>query len=179
MDKLNPIIFVTPFIALSLLVFLYFILSKKTANKTLFRQYVVIIFALAFILNFTWEVLQMPLYTGGTFNMEHVAFCALASVADAIMVTLLYLIFALCYNDSFWIQEIVPERYFLLIIIGGIGAIVAEKIHTAVGNWSYNSNMPIIPFVSVGLLPVLQFLLLPICIYFFGIRILNFYTFKR
>ena len=170
MNKLNPLIFITPFIALCLVVFLYFILSKKTENKILFKHYVVIIFALAFIFNFVWEVLQMPLYMGGSLNIAHVAFCALASVADAIMVLLIYFCFALIYKNPLWFQNLTLPRILLLMFTGAIGAILAEIRHLSAGNWSYNTSMPILPIVDVGLSPVLQFMLLPPLIYYLSYR---------
>ncbi len=37
--------------------------------------------------------------------MEHIAFCALASVADVLMVLLLYFGLALLYKNPFWVQD--------------------------------------------------------------------------
>jgi hypothetical protein len=58
-----------------------------------------IIIIIAFVLNFVWEITQMPLYQGYAFDAKHIAFCGLASVADAIMVLLLYLVFATLYKQ--------------------------------------------------------------------------------
>jgi len=174
MNNLNPLTFLAPGIALALVVVMFIYLLKKE-NKVVFRHFVLIILVLAFQLNFAWEVIQMPLYKDASFNFQHIAFCALASVADAIMVLLLYFCFALIYKNNFWIQELIISRLVILILVGGTGAIIAERIHIATGTWSYSSAMPILPVLDVGLSPVLQFLLLPICIYFLGLRILNFY----
>ncbi len=113
-------------------------------------------------MNFVWEITQMPLYQGYAFDAKHIAFCGLASVADAIMVLLLYLAFATLYKQPFWIKHINIQRSLMLIVIGGIGAILAELRHLSQGNWGYASSMPILPFVNVGLSPVLQFMLIPV-----------------
>jgi hypothetical protein len=96
------------------------------------------------------------------FDVKHIAFCGLASVADAIMVLLLYFVFATLYKEPFWIKHINIHRTLMLIIISGIGAILAEMRHLSQVNWAYASLMPILPFVTVDLSPVLQFMFIPV-----------------
>jgi len=166
MKNIQPAIFLVPLIVLILVVGMYFSLLKSTTNKNAFKSLVLVIAVLAFLLNFVWEVLQLPLYKDAAYDREHIAFCALASVADALMVLLLYLCFALINKKPFWAQDMGFPQVFALMIIGGIGAIIAEMAHTAAGNWTYADSMPILPVVNAGLLPVLQFLLLPALIYY-------------
>ena len=52
------------------------------------------------------------------------------------------------------------------MLIGGIGAVLAEAKYVKAGSWSYNDSMPIIPYTNVGLSPILQFIILPALIYF-------------
>jgi hypothetical protein len=126
-----------------------------------FKKFTLIILILALLLNFVWEMLQMPLYTGMKQNMQSIIFCALASVADAIMVLLLYYSFALIYKESFWVRRLISKRIALLMIASGLGAVLAEMIHLSQGNWAYAESMPLLPVVNVGLIPVLQFIFLP------------------
>ncbi len=128
---------------------------------------------LAFILNFAWEVIQGPLYKGFTYSKFHIAFCALASVADAIMVLLLYFVFAIIYKQPFWIKHLNLQRTLVLVFIGGTGAILAEIRHLSQGNWAYAPSMPLIPFVNAGLSPVLQFMVLPVLIYYVSFLLLK------
>ena len=81
--------------------------------------------------------------------------------------------FALIYKDVFWIKNINIQRALLLILIGGIGAILAEMRYLSEGNWAYNSSMPVIPLVNAGISPVLQFMLLPPIIYYVGFLFLK------
>ncbi len=173
MNNLNPLIFLIPVIALTLVVLLFIYLLKKADDKVVFKRYVFITLVFAFLLNFAWEVLQMPLYKDASFDIEHIAFCALASVADAIMVLLIYLCFALIYKNPLWVQNLTLLRILLLLLVGAIGAIVAEMRHVSTGNWAYGKSMPIIPGVDVGLSPVLQFMLLPTLIYYLSFKIKN------
>ena len=171
LDKINPLIFITPAIALILVALMFIYLVGKVDNKEVFKRLSFIILALAFLLNFAWEVIQMPLYKGASFKIAHVAYCVLASVADAIMVLLIFFGFALFYKNPFWVRNLTLRRIVILMLVGGIGAIIAEMRHVSAGSWAYNNSMPIIPIIDVGLSPVLQFILLPVGIYYFGFRI--------
>ena len=62
-------------------------------------------------------------------------------------------------------QNIQWQRVVIVIVIGGVGAILSEMRHLSIGSWAYDDSMPIIPMVNVGLSPLLQFALLPIVIY--------------
>ena len=103
MKTLQPLIFLIPVIALILVALFYFIILKKATDKTLFQRSTFITLLLAFILNFAWEVIQGPLYKGFTYSISHIAFCGLASLADAIMVILIYFVLAIIYKDPLWI----------------------------------------------------------------------------
>lgn len=166
MSNLNPLMFLVPVFALILVVLLFIYFLKKADNKVVFKRFVFITLILAFLLNFLWEVIQMPLYKNSALSLQSVAFCGLASVADAIMVLLIYFCFALLCKKPLWIEKFTALRVFFLMIVGGIGAIAAEMRHVSAGNWAYDESMPILPIVDVGLSPVLQFMLLPALIYY-------------
>lgn len=126
------------------------------------------------MLNFAWEMIQMPLYVGIEFNIQGAILCGLASIADALMVLLLSYALAVIYKDPFWVQHFTPIRIVLLVFVGAIGAILMEMLQVSTGSWKYSKRMPIIPFVNVGISPVLQFMVLPVIIY-----PLSFYFSKR
>ncbi len=173
MNNINPVIFLIPFIALILAGILYFLLLKKATDKKAFNKFVITITVLSFLLNFAWELIQVPLYIPSLYSLEHIAFCALASLADVIMVLLLYLGFALIFKNPLWIQHLKWKRIVIVILTGGTGAVLAEIRHLSLGTWAYADSMPIIPIINVGISPVLQFMILPLLIYF-----LSFYCLK-
>ena len=174
MINIQPAIFLVPMIVLILVVLMYFSLLKNTAHKTVFKRLIFVITVLAFLLNFIWELFHLPLYKDSSYDIQHIAFCALASVADALMVLLLYVCFAHLNKKPFWALGMNYLKLFVLMLVGGIGAIIAEVAHTAAGNWAYADAMPILPVFNVGLTPVLQFLILPALIYY-----LSFYLIKK
>ena len=171
-NSLNNI-FIIPVIALASVILFYFLLLKKTKNPTAFKRITGIILGLAFLLNFLWEMVQMPLFKNMPFNWETTLFCALASIADCIMVLLLYFGFGLMYKNSLWFRRPGFLQVLLLVITGGLGAVLAEKQHLLAGDWAYNSYMPLVPIVDVGLSPILQFMVLPATIYYVASAILG------
>lgn len=162
MDNLHPGIFIMPVIALSIAIILYVRFVKEAPRKHLFKTFSLTLFTLAFLMNFLWELLHGPFYEGVTYDVKMISFFALASIADAIMVVLIYFSFSLIYKDPLWIKELSFKRGFFIVIVGGIGAVLTEIRHLSERNWSYDESMPIIPVVGVGLSPVLQFMLLPL-----------------
>jgi flagellar biosynthesis protein FlhB len=99
MENLRPDIFVIPVIALGLVIGLFFYFLKRVTERRIYKQYILKIAILAFVLNFIWEVAQGPLYKGYEYDWQHISFCALASVADMLMVLILLFLFGLIYNN--------------------------------------------------------------------------------
>ena len=165
--------FIIPVIALATVILLYYLLLKKVNDPIALNRMIRIILALAFVLDFLWEMAQMPLFKNMPFTGRTTLFCALATIADCIMVLLLYLGFGLIYKDPMWFRkpDILPVLF--LIIAGGVGAVLAERQHLFEGNWAYNSYMPLVPVVDVGLSPILQFMVLPATIYYVASAILG------
>ena len=165
MQYLSLSITIIPGIIVLLDIFLYVYLLRRTNKKRIFNRFVITTILWAFLFNVAWEILQIPLFKGGVYEWQHILFCVLASVADVIMVLLIYFGFALIYKNILWIKELNIKRILLLILTGGAGAVLAELWHLSIGTWSYADAMPMIPIVDVGLSPVLQFMILPMLIY--------------
>ena len=168
MNNIKPVIFLIPAIALILTGILYFYFLKKSTDKSTFNKFIFTVTALALLLNFIWELIQIPLYKDGRYSIDHIAFCALATLADVIMVLLLYFGLASLSKNVFWIKNPTWQRIAFLIFTGGTGAVLAEIRHLSLGTWVYADSMPIIPLINVGVSPVLQFMILPLLIYLFS-----------
>ena len=162
MESLKATVLIMPVLALILVIILYVHLLKQSNNRRIFKRFSCLIIAFSFLLNFFWEMLQMPLYEGMKLNMQTTMLCSLASVADAIMVLLLYYAFAVIYKDPFWVHDLTLQRILILVGVGATGAILVEIFHLSADSWKYSRIMPIIPILNVGISPVLQFMILPI-----------------
>ena len=171
MGNLSPTLFLLPSFALILVIVLYFSFLRKSSSKGDFKRFSFLALTLAFFLNFAWELTQGPLYKDFIFGYEHIAFCALASVADAIMTLLLYYISAFIFKKRTLIKNLTFQEIILIILGGGISAILVEIWHVSKGHWAYANSMPLIPIIGAGLLPVLQFTILPVLVYYINIYI--------
>lgn len=166
MDKLTIEIFIVPSIVLAIVMGLFFLFKKEKKNPAAYDFYVLNIAITTFVVNLIWEVAQGPLYAGFEYDLKHISFCALASVADMLMVLLLFFGLGMLYNNIFWIRNLNLSRAMVLIGIGTIGAILAEMWHTGRGDWAYAEEMPLLPWVDVGITPVLQFAILPLLVFY-------------
>lgn len=170
---MKPILFLIPIIALTLTGLFFYYFLKKSSNKKVYHQLVYSIAALAFLFNLIWELIQIPLYKAASYSLDHIAFCVLASIADAILVMLLFFGSAVIFRNLFWIRDKKWHQILIIILIGGLGAVLGEMRHLSIGSWAYADAMPIIPLINVGLSPILQFMILPIVVYLVSFYILN------
>lgn len=173
MEEFDIGLLVMPSITLSVGIILSIYFYNKQDDKKRYKTLIASVGAIAFLLNFMWEVAQGFLYEGYEYDWQHISFCALASVADMLMVFVLLFGFALIYKDIFWITRLKATRVGWLMIVGFIGAIVAEMAYTSRGSWAYTEYMPLLPWVNAGLAPVLQFTLLPSIIFWASDKLLE------
>ena len=71
-----------------------------------------------------------------------------ASLFDAILVTIIVLPFIYLFS--------LKNKSWLIIVIGIVVAILNEWYGLSTGRWTYNSLMPIVPMIKVGLTPTFQ-----------------------
>lgn len=144
------------------MVVLYLLFAKYSRDERAYRQFILIISGVAFFLNFIWELAQGFLYVDFKFNLNHISFCALASITDMLTTLILLFGFALIYkNNVFWIRRMSTLKVMLLMVVGGSSTILIEMWHIGREDWIYTEKMVMLPLVDVGLSPVLQFVLLP------------------
>ena len=114
-------------------------------------------------LNLLWEVGQLPLYTlWSTGSRQEIFVAALHCTAGDVFIAISALTLALLLRAT---GEWPKQRYIsvsvLSVLFGLIYTIYSERINIASGAWSYSGLMPIIPWLDVGLTPVLQWIVIP------------------
>jgi flagellar biosynthesis protein FlhB len=62
------------------------------------------IFIIGFLLNLVWKNAQAPLYEGYGSFWQHFMICFWASLVDAGVILLLYVLLAAWYRDFFWVE---------------------------------------------------------------------------
>jgi hypothetical protein len=116
------------------------------------------------LLSLAWEILQLPLYT--IWNEKPwgwIVFSALHCSAGDILMGLISLIIALLLSrtgkPSQW-----PKTKLILIstVVSVIYTVFSEQMNLANANWAYSLWMPMVPWLNIGLSPILQWLIVPI-----------------
>jgi amino acid transporter len=122
---------------------------------------ILVVAAIGFLTNLVWEVAQAPLYGGFISFSRNFFMCLIASIVDAVTILLIYMGFAVYYRDLKWLVRFNWKDVVLVMAVGFLIAVIYEKWALAVEQWSYGSQMPMVPATDIALLPVLQMMLLP------------------
>lgn len=106
------------------------------------------IFLLSLLLNLIWEHLHSLLYAGYRGGGITEFILIRASLADAIMITVLAL--------PFVFFEKLKKYAWIIVVAGILLAIGIEWYALSTLRWAYNEFMPIIPILGIGLTPMIQ-----------------------
>ena len=114
-------------------------------------------------LNLLWEVAHLPLYTlwltGSTQEiMVAVLHCTAGDAVIAISALTLALVLR---GTADWPNQRYLAVSVFAVVFGLIYTIYSERINISSGAWTYSDLMPIIPWLDVGLTPVLQWIVIP------------------
>ena len=130
----------------------------------------------ALLLNFPWEFLQAPFFASMASAPHWPATkdCAQAAVGDATMTLIAYWLIALCMRSRHWVRTPSPSGTFGFVCFLVVLNVGIEKLATEhLGRWSYAVSMPIVPLLGMGVLPLIQWLLLPPVVIWFVHRQLS------
>ena len=117
------------------------------------------------IAHLVWEVVQLPLYTiwwNGT--AAEIAFAVLHCTAGDLLIMTSSLVAALVVFGQGWPSSETSFRNVMLTTITiGVGyTIYSEWVNVNVrGTWAYTAAMPLVPPFGTGLLPLLQWIVIP------------------
>jgi hypothetical protein len=129
------------------------------------------LFALAWIVNFGWEMAQSPLYAPMGPFWTATAKCFRASLGDAGIVTAIWWLGAYIFEAPDWFLRAGVPLVVALALLGGMIGAGLQRAALNGGHWAYSSAMPVIPGLWVGVAPVVQMALLPpLIMRFAGLR---------
>lgn len=119
-----------------------------------------------FLLNYPWEFIQAPLFEGMAAqpHWQGVKICTQAAIGDAVILLMAYWGVALAHRHRGWITVFRWRTTGLFLLIGLSVTICIEALAVRgwwLESWNYAVSMPVIPGLRVGLLPVLQWVMLP------------------
>ena len=128
------------------------------------RAVVANVFLGALVLNYAWEIGQLPLFAGfANFHLlTALRHCVWYTLGDAAIVISLYAIGAWGHRTWGWGLRLQRIDWLWLPLGGMLVALVMERLALDFGRWQYGPDMPLLPGVAVGLLPVVQMGFLPL-----------------
>ena len=120
------------------------------------------LFVISVLLNFPWEVAQMPLYVENGSWLEFALHCVIPSLGDGLIVMLIFGVGWAVRGRSDWTDQPGWAAYALMLMTGFSVAVIVEWVgFYGLQRWSYTASMPLLPGLGIGVVPVLQMLLLP------------------
>lgn len=124
-----------------------------------------IFFAVALFLHFAWEMWQIPFYRNMTdaTHGEVVWLCTRAALGDAVMALIAYSVAAIMARRMDWFMMIETGPALVYFATGLLLTVLLEYRATVItGAWAYSEWMPRIPVTNTGIVPLVQWLVLPL-----------------
>jgi hypothetical protein len=141
-------------------------MKKSTLDVKPVLVKLTLVYAIAFAVNFFWEMLQMPLYEGMRFDdLRSYLICLRAAFGDANISLAIFGLGRFLFGKWDWPQKVTLKKTLYLGALGGGIAIGIERHALATSRWVYTGLMPVIPHIAVGMVPVLQLMILPFLAY--------------
>ena len=119
------------------------------------------------LLNYLWELAQASLYVGmKDYNAGLLWHCFVASLGDGIMVLLIVSAGWIVLRQPDWFLRPGLRGYLVTLTAGFVVAVLVEWVAVHILNrWEYTKNMPKLPGLDIGLVPIAQMLILPTLIF--------------
>ena len=118
----------------------------------------------AFFLNLAWEFWQVPLFQNMA-DLGHAGgiwVCTVAAFGDVAITMFAFWVISLSRKSRRWVLE-PRNRDIALFIFVGIAITMSYEWFAVnvLHRWAYADSMPTIPLLGVGLVPLLQWLVIP------------------
>jgi hypothetical protein len=114
--------------------------------------------------NLIWETLQIPLYTlWRTGSARDIAFAVVHCTGGDVVIATASLVVALVVvGERGWPEERLTAVALVTGAVGFAYTGYSEWMNTAIrGTWAYSPHMPVLPWLGIGLSPLLQWLVVP------------------
>jgi hypothetical protein len=139
--------------------------DAKSPYSSYWRQLgetVAAIFAVAVLGNYPWELAQAPLYVGMESFRTVAWHCFVASLGDGLLVLGIFATGWVALRRYRWFVRPGVQGYGVMLMTGLVLGIAIEWIAVhRLGRWMYTVQMPLVPGLAIGVVPVVQMLILP------------------
>jgi hypothetical protein len=117
----------------------------------------------SFLLNFVWEVLQTPFFIDLSSDINTIVWFRLhCTFGDVIIALGSFWLVSLIFKNRLWILQPSRANIFLFILFGVSYTIFSEIKNVSIKDlWGYSDLMPVIPYIGVGIVPLVQWIVIP------------------
>ena len=113
------------------------------------------------LLHGNWEWLQSPFYRDSSTSLERIVWFRLhCTLGDVLILLVSAAAVSAILRSTDWLARPRWGPIGLLTVIAILYTAFSERRNLTAGAWSYSEWMPVIPWLGVGLAPLLQWLLL-------------------
>jgi hypothetical protein len=122
---------------------------------------ILVIYAIAVLLNYVWELAESPLYVGIGHLPKICWHCGIAAIGDGFLGLIIYIAGWLVFRDLYWFGKPGWRGYLLVMVAGLVVSSGVEGFAVYIFRlWAYKSMMPLLPGLGVGIAPVAQMVVL-------------------
>lgn len=145
--------------------------ENRRRSPTELPEFNVLIFAL--LLNYPWELIQVPLYEGmaAAPHWEAVKVCTRATLGDGLIMLVSYWSAAAVVRNRSWVLRPTAIALLVLLSTGVAITVLLERLAIVSSDpawgWRYAEAMPLVPVLGIGLTPLLQWIVLPLLMVWF------------
>lgn len=130
----------------------------------------VAIFAL--LLSLPWEFGQMWLYAGASeiSHLRGIQICMAATLGDMVIMLIAFGIVAGVARSQDWVLAPKTSQVAGFVVVGLVITIAVEIVATRTDgafSWRYTPAMPVTPLLSIGLAPLMMWLVVPLLVLWF------------
>jgi hypothetical protein len=117
----------------------------------------------SFLLNFVWEALQTPFFADISDKINTIIWYRFHCTLGDVVITLgCFWLVALITKSRSWFLNPTKNRLLMFVAFGVSYTIFSEIKNVSLNKlWGYSELMPVIPFIEVGIIPLIQWIIVP------------------
>jgi len=118
----------------------------------------------SFLLNFVWEVLQTPFFVDISDEINTIIWYRFhCTLLDVVISLGCFWLVALISRSRTWFLNPTKVKLLLFVVFGVSYTIFSEIKNVSLNKWwGYSDLMPVIPYIEVGLVPLIQWVIVPL-----------------
>lgn len=138
-------------------------------------KYFITFFFFAFLIFGMWEWIQTPFFTDITDEINIIVWYRVhCTIGDIMIMGFSILIWSLIKRSNTWFFKPEGKDYIAITFLGTSYTIYSEILNVVIReSWGYSEFMPMIPGTHIGIVPIVQWLILPSVILYICARFVS------